>query len=79
MRILTSITYYAPYVDSDLRGAFPITQRVEGQRTIVTTYVLNAQNEKTKIEIEVVPGEKGRTTVRRVTPPVPGERLSRRR
>jgi hypothetical protein len=72
-------TYYAPYVDSDLRGVFPIRQRTEGGRTIVTASVLDAQDKPVEIELEVVPTDKGRMTVRRITPPVAGERLSQRR
>lgn len=72
-------TYYAPYVDSDLRGVYPISQRQENGKTIVTLNVLNAQNKPQPVDLEVAPSDKGRLTVRRVTPPVPGERISQRR
>jgi hypothetical protein len=72
-------TYYAPYVDSDLRGVFPVTQRQEGGRTVVTLHVLDEQSNPVPVELEVVPTDKGRLTVRRVTPPVKGERMSGRR
>jgi hypothetical protein len=72
-------TYYAPYVDSDLRGVFPVTQRDEGGRKIVTLNVLDEQNKPTPVELEVVPGDKGRLTVRRTTPPVRGEKMAGRR
>lgn len=71
--------YYAPYVESDLRGVFPITQRTEGDKTIVTAHVLDANNKPQPIEIEITPNQNGRTIVRRITPQIPGERLSRRR
>jgi hypothetical protein len=73
-------TYYAPYVDSDLRGVFPITQREEGGRKIITLNVLNDQDQKVPVELEVVPGgDKGRSTVRRLTAPIRGEKISARR
>jgi hypothetical protein len=72
-------TYYAPYVDSDLRGVFPISQREEGGRTIVSLNVLDDQNKPQKVELEVVPTDKGRLNVRRITPPIKGERISARR
>lgn len=71
-------TYYAPYVDSDLRGVFPITQRDEGGRKIVTMNVLDADGKPQPVDLEIVPTDKGRTTVRRLTPPVRGERISRK-
>lgn len=74
-----SHNYYAPYVESDLRGVYPISQRDEGNRKIVTLHVLNDQNQKVPVELEVAPNEKGRMTVRRITPPVKGERIQARR
>jgi hypothetical protein len=71
--------YYAPYVDSDLRGVFPISQRDENGRKIVTANVLDENDKPVPIELEVVPTDKGRMTVRRATPPVKGERISSRR
>ena len=71
--------YYAPYVDSDLRGVFPIAQRDEANRKIVTAHVLNEQNEPTPVEFEIVRSDKGKWLVRRLTGSIPGERISRRR
>lgn len=71
--------YYAPYVESDLRGVFPITQREEGNRKIVTLNVLDERNEHVPVELEIALGEKGRYVVRRITPPIRGERIVRRR
>ena len=70
--------YYAPYVDSELRGVFPIAQRDEGGRKIVTTHVLNEQNEATPIDFEVIRSDRGKWLVRRATPPIKGERIGRR-
>ena len=67
-----------PYVE-DLRGVFPIRQREEGGRKIVTTHVLDQADRKMPVEFEILPNERGRVTVRRITPPIPGERLTRRR
>ncbi len=72
-------TYYAPYVESDLRGVYPISQREENGRKIVTLHVLDAQDTPQPVELEVVPNEKGRLTVRRLTGPIKGERIDRRR
>ena len=70
-----SHTYYAPYVESDLRGVFPVRQRQEGGRKIVVVHVLNSANQPVPVEFEVVQGDRGRRIVRRITPPVQGERL----
>jgi hypothetical protein len=72
-------TYYAPYVDSDLRGVFPIGQRVDGGRKIVTLNVLDEESKPQTVELEILPSDKGRSTVRRLTPPIRGERISSRR
>lgn len=68
-------TYYAPYVESDLRGVFPIRQRDEGGRKIVAIQVLDQSDKPVPVEFEIVRSDKGRMTVRRLTPPVKGERL----
>jgi hypothetical protein len=73
-------TYYAPYVDSELRGVFPIGQSDEGGRKIVTFTVLDAENKPQTVQLEIGGSDKGgRTTVRRVTPPIKGERAGSRR
>jgi uncharacterized protein YgiM (DUF1202 family) len=71
--------YYAPYVDSDLRGVFPVAQRDDANRRIVTAHVLNGQNEPAPVEFEILRSDKGKWLVRRITAPIPGERISRRR
>jgi hypothetical protein len=71
--------YYAPYVDSDLRGVFPVAFRDEGGRKIITANVLDAENKPVPIELEIIATGKGKSTVRRITPPVKGERISSRR
>jgi hypothetical protein len=68
--------YRSSYVESDMRGAFPISQRTEGNKRILTAHVLDAANRKIPVEFEVFVDEKGRTLARRITPPVMGERLS---
>jgi hypothetical protein len=72
-------SYYAPYVDSDLRGVFPVAYRDEGGRKIITANVLDAENKPVPIELEIIGTGKGKSTVRRITPPVKGERISSRR
>jgi hypothetical protein len=68
-------TYYAPYVDSELRGVFPIRQREEDGKKIITLHVLNQANEPTPVDLQVIPSDKGKQMVRRVTGPIKGERL----
>jgi hypothetical protein len=70
--------YYAPYVDSDLRGVFPIRQRDEGGRKIVEAHVLDAENKPQTVRFDVVRDERGRWVVRRLTPPIHGEKIRRR-
>lgn len=76
---LASHSYYTPYVDSELRGVFPIEVRQDGARKILTAHVLDQSNRPVPVELEIAPGDKGRLKVTRLTPPIPGERISRRR
>jgi hypothetical protein len=68
-----SHSYYGPYVE-DLRGVFPVSQREEGGRKLVTIHVLDANDKHVPVEYEVFRTEKGKLDVKRLTPPVPGER-----
>ena len=68
-------TYTGPYVESEMRGVFPVSQEMRGGRPVVTVHVLDASNKPVPVEYEVAPDEKGRLQVKRLTPPIPGERL----
>jgi hypothetical protein len=71
--------YYAPYVDSELRGAFPIRQRDEGGRKILEAQVLDEENNPQTVQFDISRDERGKWLVRRVTPPIRGEKIRRRR
>lgn len=73
-----SHVYYSPFRDVDLRGVFPIAMRKDGTRTIVTANVLDDQNNPVPVEYETWTDEKGRFSLRRITPPIRGEKIGRR-
>lgn len=68
-------TYTGPYVESDMRGVFPVSQEMRAGRPVVTIHVLDASNKPVPVEYEVAPDDKGRMDVKRLTPPIPGEHL----
>ena len=71
--------YHGAYVESDMRGTFPVSVRDVGGKKIVTAHVLDANDKKVPVEFDVFNDEKGRLTARRTTGPVAGERLSSRK
>lgn len=73
-----SHVYYSPFRDTELRGVFPLAMRKDGSRTIVTVHVLDARNQPVPVDYETWTDEKGRFSLRRVTPPVTGEKIGRR-
>lgn len=73
-----SHVYYSPFRDVDLRGVFPIALRKDGTRTVLTAHVLDGQNQPVPVEYETWTDEKGRFSLRRITPPVAGEKIGRR-
>lgn len=73
-----SHVYYSPFRDTELRGVFPLAMRKDGSRTIVTVHVLDARNQPVPVDYETWTDEKGRFSLRRVTPPVTGEQIGRR-
>ena len=73
-----SHVYYSPFRDIDLRGVFPLAMRKDGTRTIVTAHVLDDQNQPVPVEYETWTDEKGRFSLRRITPPIKGEKVGRR-
>jgi len=70
--------YYAPYVDSELRGAFPIRQREENGRKLLQANVLDEAGKPQPIDFEILRDERGKWIVRRITPPIRGEKIRRR-
>lgn len=73
-----SHVYYSPFRDTELRGVYPLAMRKEGTRTVVTANVLDDQNQPVPVEYETWTDEKGRFSLRRITPPVRGEKIGRR-
>lgn len=73
-----SHVYYSPFRDTELRGVFPLAMRKDGTRTVVTANVLDDQNQPVPVEYETWTDEKGRFSLRRITPPVRGEKIGRR-
>ena len=73
-----SHVYYSPFRDVDLRGVYPLAMRKDGPRTILTAHVLDSQDQPTPVEYETWTDEKGRFSLRRITPPIPGEKIGRR-
>lgn len=73
-----SHVYYSPFRDIDLRGVFPLAMRKDGTRTILTAHVLDDQNQPVPVEYETWTDEKGRFSLRRITPPIKGEKIGRR-
>jgi hypothetical protein len=71
--------YYAPYVDSELRGVFPIKQREDNGRKILEANVLDEANRPQPVEFEIMRDDRGKWIVRRVTPPIRGEKIRRGR
>ena len=73
-----SHVYYSPFRDTELRGVYPLAMRKDGTRTVVTANVLDDQNQPVPVEDETWTDEKGRFNLRRITPPVRGEKIGRR-
>jgi len=73
-----SHVYYSPFRDTELRGVYPLAMRKDGTRTVVTANVLDDQNQLVPVEYETWTDEKGRFNLRRITPPVRGEKIGRR-
>ena len=73
-----SHVYYSPFRDTELRGVYPLAMRKDGTRTVVTANVLDDQNQLVPVEYETWTDEKGRFSLRRITPPVRGEKIGRR-
>ncbi|MBK6314578.1 MAG: hypothetical protein IPF53_09770 [Blastocatellia bacterium] len=73
-----SHVYYSPFRDTELRGVYPLAMRKDGTRTVVTANVLDDQNQPVPVEYETWTDEKGRFNLRRITPPVRGEKIGRR-